>query len=194
MSVIGKTEKGNKNIMKENENMEMGKSITKICRGYDNELSMEFDAISCNEGFARMAVSAFIAGLNPTVEELADVKTAVSEAVTNAVIHGYENVTGYIPGRMKCPREICDGKVRLLVRILGDVVHIEVEDDGKGIEDVHHAMEPLYTTKPELERSGMGFAFMEAFMDDLEVFSEVGRGTVVKMQKKIGAGSWIEAC
>jgi len=177
--------------MGECESMEMRNNITRICRGYDNELYMEFDAISCNESFARMATSAFITALNPTVEELADIKTAVSEAVTNAVIHGYENVTGYIPGRMKCPREVCEGKVRMRLRILGDVLHIEIEDDGKGIENIKQAMEPLYTTKPELERSGMGFAFMEAFMDDLQVFSTPGVGTKIVMDKKIGSTPWL---
>lgn len=168
--------------------MELNKTVKK---GYDNSLEMEFDAISCNEGFARMAVSAFIAPLNPTLEELADVKTAVSEAVTNAVIHGYENVAGYIPGRMACPREISAGKIRMICHITGDVLHIEVEDSGKGIENIEQAMEPLYTTKPELERSGMGFAFMEAFMDDLKVYSAPDVGTKVVMEKKLGSSPWI---
>ena len=174
------------------EEVDVKRKGSKMCAGLDNEVRLEFDAISCNEGFARLAVSAFIAGLNPTVEELADVKTAVSEAVTNAVIHGYGNVSGYVPGRMKCPREVCDGKVRMLIRIDGDVVHIEVEDDGKGIDNVTRAMEPLFTTKPELDRSGMGFAFMEAFMDDLQVFSEAGVGTKVIMEKKIGSTPWLK--
>lgn len=158
----------------------------KISRGYDNELRMEFDAISCNEGFARMAVSAFIAPLNPTMEEMADVKTAVSEAVTNAIIHGYGNVQGYVPGRMQCPREISSGKVRMHCRIEGDVLLVEIEDNGRGIDNVEQALEPLFTTKPELERSGMGFAFMEAFMDDIQVESKPGEGTKVTMTKKIG--------
>ena len=164
----------------------------KISRGYDNELRMEFDAVSCNEGFARMAVSAFIAPLNPTMEEMADVKTAVSEAVTNAIIHGYGNVQGYIPGHMQCPREISIGKVRMYCRIERDVLSVEIEDDGRGIDNVEQALEPLFTTKPELERSGMGFAFMEAFMDDLQVLSAPGRGCKIVMEKKLGSMPWLE--
>ena len=170
---------------------ELKKAETVVKRGYDNSLEMEFEAISYNEGFARMAVSAFVAPLNPTLEEMADVKTAVSEAVTNAVIHGYENVAGYIPGRMECPREISNGKIRMKCCISGDILHIEIEDSGKGIEDIEQAMEPLYTTKPELERSGMGFAFMEAFMDDLKVFSVPNVGTKVVMEKKLGSSPWL---
>ena len=124
-----------------------------------NEVELSFDARSVNEGFARMAVAAFITELNPTMDELSDVKTAVSEAVTNAIIHGYDN-----------PEE----------------VEIIVCDTGRGIEDVARAMEPFYTTKPELERSGMGFAFMEAFMDEVQVQSALGKGTSVRMKKYIG--------
>jgi len=129
---------------------------------------MEFDAISTNEAFARVAVSAFITPVNPTLEELADVKTAVSEAVTNAIIHGYEGEKGKIV--MQC-------------MLHDNLLHIEIQDMGKGIEDIEKAMEPLYTTKPELDRSGMGFSFMEAFMDDLQVQSKPGRGTIVTMEK-----------
>lgn len=136
-----------------------------------NEMKLSFDARSVNEGFARLAVAAFIAELNPTLDEISDVKTAVSEAVTNAIIHGYES-----------PEQ----KVELSCRIDGKEVEIVIEDSGKGILDVEKAMEPFYTTKPELERSGMGFAFMEAFMDEVEVFSKVGEGTRVSMRKKIG--------
>lgn len=136
-----------------------------------NEMKLNFDARSVNEGFARIAVAAFIAELNPTLDEVADVKTAVSEAVTNAIIHGYEN-----------PEE----KVELVCRIEGNNVEVTVTDTGKGIPDVEKAMEPFYTTKPELERSGMGFAFMEAFMDEVRVSSQVGVGTSVWMRKKIG--------
>lgn len=143
-----------------------------------NEMEIIFDAISDNEGFARVAVAAFVAHLNPTLEELSDIKTAVSEAVTNCIIHGYEEV---------------DGKVYLSCRLEGTVLHIEIRDTGKGIENLEQAMEPLFTTKPELERSGMGFAFMEAFMDDLEVESAPGKGTTVRMIKKIGLGSWIDS-
>ena len=164
----------------------------KMSRGYDNEMLVEFDAISYNEGFARMAVAAFIAPLNPTVEEMADVKTAVSEAVTNAIIHGYGNVEGYIPGHMQCPREARNGKVRMYCRIVGDVLFVEIEDDGRGIDNVDQALEPLFTTRPELERSGMGFAFMEAFMDDMQVLSAPGRGCKVVMEKKLGSAPWLE--
>lgn len=160
-----------------------------------NEMEIIFDALSDNEGFARVAVAAFITHLNPTMEEMADIKTAVSEAVTNSIIHGYENLYGYgRPGGQETEaREKANpGKVRLRCVLEKNILHIEVADSGKGIEDVERAMEPLYTTKPELERSGMGFAFMEAFMDDLEVESAPGQGTKVRMIKKIGVGGWIE--
>lgn len=164
-----------------------------------NEMEIIFDARSENEGFARVAVAAFIAHLNPTMEEMADIKTAVSEAVTNSIIHGYENLYGYgQPGMQEGQAPDRDGdrsgqpgKVRLGCVLENGILHIEVADTGKGIEDVERAMEPLYTTKPELERSGMGFAFMEAFMDDLEVESAPGQGTKVRMIKKIGVGGWI---
>ena len=133
------------------------------------EISVVFDSSSENESFARMVVAAFIDRLDPTLE-LADVKTAVSEAVTNAIIHGYENK---------------EGKIKLNCRIEENLFSMEVCDTGVGIENIEKAMEPLYTTKPELERSGMGFAFMEAFMDDLDVVSDPGRGTTVRMKKKI---------
>ncbi len=162
----------------------------------NNEMKLEFDAISVNEGFARLAVASFISSMNPTMEELADIKTAVSEAVTNAIIHGYENLYGYGKYGDKVPAyvPVHTGKVYLHCEIKDTMLYIEIQDSGKGIENIERAMEPLYTTKPEYNRSGMGFAFMEAFMDDLEVFSEPGKGTLVKMQKKIGTGSWIEAC
>lgn len=149
-----------------------------VRNGMKNEMSMEFDAVSANEAFARVAVAAFVSELDPTLEEISDVKTAVSEAVTNAIIHGYEDIE--------------EGKVRICCRIEKDVLHVEVIDKGRGIEDVERAMEPLFTTKPELNRSGMGFPFMEAFMDDLEVVSEPGKGTTVLMKKKIGCIPWIE--
>lgn len=143
-----------------------------------NEMEIVFDSHSANEGFARVAVAAFLTQLNPTVEEVSDVKTAVSEAVTNAIIHGYRN-------------EI--HKVFIRCRIDGGQFFLEVHDDGAGIADVELAMTPLYTSRPELERSGMGFAFMEAFMDKVEVVSEPGKGTTVKMRKTIGKGNnlWI---
>ena len=135
-----------------------------------NEMKLEFDSRSCNEGFARVAVAAFMTQLNPTLEEVADVKTAVSEAVTNAIIHGYE-------GRVK--------KVEIFCRIEQETLFVEVRDEGKGIPDVELAMQPMYTTKAECDRAGMGFAFMEAFMDALEVESAPGRGTCVRMRKHI---------
>lgn len=135
-----------------------------------NEMKLEFDSRSCNEGFARVAVAAFMTQLNPTMEEVADVKTAVSEAVTNAIIHAYE-------GKIE--------KIVIECIIRGRVLTVKVSDTGKGIPDVKKAMEPLYTTKAECDRAGMGFAFMEAFMDTLEVTSAPGQGTCVKMSKKI---------
>ena len=138
-----------------------------------NEMQLIFDSRSSNESFARVTVAAFMTSLNPTVEEVSDVKTAVSEAVTNAIIHGYESEVHNI--YIRCRTE-------------GKTLYLEIEDEGKGIEDVKQAMEPLFTTKPELERSGMGFSFMEAFMDKLEVESVPGKGTTVKMEKTIGIG------
>ena len=140
---------------------------------HENEMELVFESRSVNEGFARVAVAAFMTQLNPTLEEVSDVKTAVSEAVTNAIIHGDE-------------KEV--KKIWIRCRLNEQTLYIEVEDRGQGIADVTKAMDPLFTTKPELERSGMGFSFMEAFMDGIEVDSEVGRGTIVKMQKIIGKG------
>lgn len=139
-----------------------------------NEMSLAFDSRSENEGFARVAVAAFVSQLNPTMEEVADIRTAVSEAVTNAIIHGYP-----------------DGIHTVVVRaVLGEeLLELWVTDEGVGIEDVKQAMEPLYTSRPELERSGMGFMFMEAFMDQVEVQSEPGVGTTVHMVKRIGRGT-----
>ncbi len=158
-----------------------------------NEMYMEFDAVSMNESLARMTVAAFVSPLNPTLEEISDIKTAVSEAVTNAIIHGYGNTYGY--GRHGVSQPLChpiyEGKVILRCKIENGVLSIEVEDKGAGIENLSRAMEPLFTTKPELERSGMGFAFMEAFMDELEVESEVGVGTKVMMKKKLQCGMWL---
>lgn len=134
-----------------------------------NQMKLEFSSKSSNEAFARVVAAAFVSQLDPTIEELADVKTAVSEAVTNAIIHGYENSNGLV--RMEC----------ILYR---DGVEINIEDEGKGILDVSLAMQPMYTSKPEMERSGMGFTVMESFMDRVEVISEVGRGTRVSMYKK----------
>ena len=139
-----------------------------------NEMMIEFDSRSCHEGFARVAVAAFCTQMNPTLEEVADLKTAISEAITNAIIHGYEN-------------EI--HKIRIECKIVGHDLYVTVIDHGKGIPDVKKAMEPLFTTKPEMERSGMGFAFMEAFMDEIAVVSQPGVGTEVHMKKRVGCGS-----
>ncbi len=135
-----------------------------------NEMILEFESKSQNESFARTVVAAFAAQLDPTIEELADIKTAVSEAVTNSIIHGYSNKIG---------------KIKLHCIINKNELLVEIIDEGVGIENIEKAMEPLYTTRPELERSGMGFSFMEAFMDELEVVSIIGRGTTVKMKKTL---------
>lgn len=158
-----------------------------------NETEIIFDAIASNEKFARMTVMAFVSHLNLTLDEIADIKTAVSEAVTNSIIHGYENLEGYGPRGDRKPHTYVrhPGKVRMACVLDDEVLQIEVSDTGKGIDNVEKAMEPLYTTKPELERSGMGFSFMEAFMDDLEVESKPGAGTTVRMKKKINSGSWL---
>ncbi|MDE7404789.1 MAG: anti-sigma F factor [Lachnospiraceae bacterium] len=150
-----------------------------------NEMHLTFDAVSVNEAFARIAVAAFVAPLNPTIEEISDIKTAVSEAVTNAIIHGYD-------AEYERENQLEENhQIYLHCLIEEDVLQVEVKDTGKGIEDIEQAMEPLFTTKPEMDRSGMGFAFMEAFMDDLEVISRPGEGTVVQMKKKLGITSWI---
>ena len=148
-----------------------------INRKIKNWMQMEFQAISENEQLARIVVASFITPLNPTLEEMADVKTAVSEAVTNAIIHGYEEKEGLI--YLRC-------------RLNGDLLEVEIEDKGKGIDNIDQAMEPMFTTKPDRDRSGMGFSFMEAFMDELEVTSIPGAGTIVTMKKKLGTDSWLE--
>ncbi len=141
---------------------------------YDNEMKLEFSSKTCNEAFARIAVAAFVSQLDPTIDELSDIKTAVSEAVTNSIIHGYSDT---------------DGIVKIEAKIYLDTVQIEIIDNGKGIEDVEMAMRPLYTSKPDLERSGMGFTIMESFMDEIRVESALGFGTKVFMKKKISAKS-----
>jgi stage II sporulation protein AB (anti-sigma F factor) len=137
-----------------------------------NEMRLEFLSKSQNEAFARVTVAAFAAQLDPTLEEIADIKTAVSEAVTNAIIHGYENTIGI---------------VTITSRLYRDRIEVEVLDKGVGIEDVEKARQPLYTSKPELERSGMGFTVMETFMDEMEVVSAPGQGTRVKLVKYLGS-------
>lgn len=136
----------------------------------ENEMKLEFVSKSSNEAFARVAVAAFAAQLDPTIEELADIKTAVSEAVTNSIIHGYEDKQGII---------------KIVCKLKENEIIIEISDTGKGIEDIEAAKEPLYTTKPNLERSGMGFTIMESFMDSMEIESIVGLGTKITMTKKI---------
>lgn len=138
---------------------------------YENEMWLTFQAKSCNEALARMAVAGFLTPLNPTLTELADTKTAISEAVTNAIIHGYGESEGLV--ELWCARS-------------GNEVWFSVKDYGRGIDDIAAAMEPMFTTKPEEERSGMGFSFMEAFTDELTVESAPGAGTTVKMKKVIG--------
>lgn len=134
-----------------------------------NYMKLEFLSKSSNESFARVVVAAFASQLDPTLEELSDIKTAVSEAVTNAIIHGYE---------------YGEGIIILEAKIIDDEIEILVEDKGMGIADIEKAMEPFYTSKPNLERSGMGFTVMETFMDSLEVESKKGEGTKVRMRKK----------
>ncbi len=137
---------------------------------YNNEMKIEFMSNPNNEAFARIAVASFVAPLDPTIEEISDIKTAISEAVTNSIIHGYEENKGI---------------VTIKARIKENVVEMEILDNGKGIENIEKAREPLYTSKPELERSGMGFTIMESFMDEMRVESTLGKGTTVFMKKII---------
>jgi len=134
-----------------------------------NYMKVEFLSKSNNESFARVVVAAFASQLDPTLEELSDIKTAVSEAVTNSIIHGYE---------------YGEGMVLVEAAIEGNSIEIIIEDNGKGIDDIDKAMEPFYTSKPDMERSGMGFTVMETFMDELAVESEPKKGTRVRMVKK----------
>ena len=136
----------------------------------DNEMNLEFISKGANEAFARITVAAFASQLDPSIEELADIKTAVSEAVTNCIIHAYEHKQGII---------------KINAKLQKDEITIQISDNGKGIENIDVAKEPLYTTKPNLERSGMGFTIMESFMDSMQVESIVGLGTKVTLIKKI---------
>ena len=136
----------------------------------DNYITVRFPAISENESLARLTTAAFIMGLDPYMDELADIKTAVSEAVTNAIIHGYDGISGEV--ELKCA-------------VKDTTVYIEVKDEGRGIEDIKKAMEPMFTTKPGGERTGLGFTVMQSFMDEVQVESERGKGTVIKMNKTI---------
>ena len=137
---------------------------------YENEMKLESVSKSNNEAFARIAVAAFVSQLDPTIEELADIKTAVSEAVTNCIIHGYENSSGII---------------KIISKIFANTIEIEISDTGKGIENIELARKPLYTSKSNLERSGMGFTIMESFMDEVNIESVVGLGTKITMKKLI---------
>lgn len=136
-----------------------------------NEIKFTMPSLSVNEATARAVVSSFLIQADPTVEELSDIRTAVSEAVTNAVVHGYRN---------------SKGNVELTVKLLKDrEIYIRIKDKGCGISDIKQAMEPLFTTAPEEERSGLGFSVMESFMDRLKVKSAVGKGTTVVMRKRL---------
>lgn len=139
----------------------------------DNKVKIEFYSKSENEGFARVSIAAFITQLDPTIDEVTDVKTAVSEAVTNCIIHGYD-------GRK-------DQKITIEASLKGREIEIEITDYGKGIKNIEEAMEPLYTSRPDLERSGMGFTVMETFMDKISVESVEGKGTKVKLNKKFNS-------
>lgn len=137
---------------------------------YENKMKLEFLSKSNNEAFARITVASFASQLDPSIEEISDIKTAVSEAVTNSIIHGYEEKTGII--KIECT-------------LFANSIEIQISDNGKGIENIEKAKEPLYTTKPELERSGMGFTIMENFMDELKIESVLGVGTKITMKKVI---------
>ena len=140
-------------------------------------MKLEFTSKTSNEAFARITVAAFAAQLDPTIDELSDIKTAVSEAVTNSIIHGYDDE---------------DGIVKIEAKIFANNIEIVISDRGKGIENVEMAMRPLYTSKPDLERSGMGFTIMESFMDEVKVESAIGFGTKVIMKKKIESKEYDE--
>lgn len=137
---------------------------------YENKMKLEFLSKSSNEAFARITVASFASQLDPNIEEISDIKTAVSEAVTNSIIHGYEDKIGII--KVECT-------------LFANSIEIQISDNGKGIENIEKVKEPLYTTKPELERSGMGFTIMENFMDELKIESVVGVGTKITMKKVI---------
>ena len=141
-----------------------------------NKMETSFLALAENESFARVVIAAFAVQMSPTVSEIADIKTAVSEAVTNAIVHGYGDMPGV---------------VTLKARIEDHWLTIEVKDEGRGIGNVEQAMEPFYTTQPEQERSGMGFAVMQTFMDELHVDSEPGKGTCIRMRKRIRTGGYV---
>lgn len=136
-----------------------------------NEMHIKFSAISQNESFARVTVAAFITQLDPTMDELTEIKTVVSEAVTNSIIHGYEQDP--------------NGMVYISVTIEDGIIDMSIRDEGLGIMDVDEARQPLFTTKPELERSGMGFTIMENFMDEIEIHTHPGKGTEIRLRKHL---------
>ena len=138
----------------------------------NNQMELSFSAAAENEAFARMVISAFLVQINPTLSVVSEIRTAVSEAVTNSIVHAYRDNTG---------------KVVMRAKLDENYVYIEIEDYGKGIEDVHQAMQPFFTTAPEQERTGMGFALMQSFMDEVHVSSAVGSGTLVCMKKRLNA-------
>ncbi|MBU5466314.1 anti-sigma F factor [Virgibacillus sp. MSJ-26] len=142
-----------------------------------NEMNIEFSSVSENESFARVTVGAFIAQLDPTMDELTEIKTVVSEAVTNAIIHGYNNEPNH--------------KVLLSCALYDNEIELTIKDNGVGIGDVNQAREPLYTSKPELERSGMGFTIIENFMNSVEVISNSGEGTIVHMTKQLSTSKTV---
>lgn len=143
-----------------------------------NEMTLTFSAVSDNEAFARNAVAAFCVGLDPTIDQLNDIKTAVSEAVTNSIVHAYPDGG--------------ENFVTVKTTVDNNTVHIVVSDEGVGIDDVDKAMQPFYTTKPEQERSGMGFTVMESFMDELSVERNTPTGTVIRMSKSLRGADWKE--
>ncbi len=155
-------------------NMEKECAKREVTQGMENQICVEFDAISENEGLARVIIAAFLSRIDPTVDQVEDVKMAVSEAVTNAIIHGYGEKGGRVVMTAKLS---CDGELA-----------VDIIDKGVGIEDIGQAMQPLFTTGADKERSGMGFAFMEAFMDRLEVESSPNEGTCVHMWKSFITG------
>lgn len=136
----------------------------------NNKMSLKFSSLSENESFARSVIACFALQLNPSIAQIADIKTAVSEAVTNAIVHGY-------------PNEV--GEITIESTLSGSVIHINVFDDGVGIENISEALEPFYTTRPEEERSGMGFTIMKSFMDEVKVVSKKGQGTKIYMTKNL---------
>lgn len=139
-----------------------------------NKMNVRFDSVSENEGFARNVIASFLMSLNPSVSELSDVKTAVSEAVTNAIVHGYPDTVG---------------EVSMTAEINDNEIHIVVSDKGVGISNLEEALKPFFTSKPDEERSGMGFTIIRTFMDEVKVISEPNRGTIVDMKKVIGASN-----